>query len=292
MDGLWHRISLVSCHQRWPAADAWGGGYRHRASTAVLVQNSPLLLKNLQLRITDPLSKFNSPQCIVIPGIHPFIFFMHSFNTCREFQRLILCDVTKCFLVLFAVNMLPWLEDPSFCMGEESGKLFPTSLLCIPQNFIQPCYNLLSVAPIFHQKAAPCLVRPHVKFASHHWLPLLLFTWPFLVALCPWNRDHNCTQNLRFRHTSTLHNDIMVFSILFSFLTILNIQFAFFYHSWALSSIKLYITTSGSHFWVIAVSSGPIILYVKFGLFFPMYVILHLYVLNLIYHLITKSFSL
>lgn len=38
----------------------------------------------------DPLSEFNSLQCVVIPGIHPFIFSMHSFNTCREFQRLIL----------------------------------------------------------------------------------------------------------------------------------------------------------------------------------------------------------
>lgn len=85
----------------------------------------------------------------------------------------------------------------------------------------------------------------------------------------------------------------MIFSILFSFLTISNIQFPFFfYHSWALSSIELFIITPRLLFWVTAVSSEPIILHVKFGLFFLMYAILHPSVLNFICHLITKSFSL
>lgn len=85
----------------------------------------------------------------------------------------------------------------------------------------------------------------------------------------------------------------MIFSILFSFLTISNIQFPFFfYHSWALSSIELFIITPRLLFWVTAVSSEPIILHVKFGLFFLMYAILHPSVLNFTCHLITKSFSL
>lgn len=105
--------SSVPCHQRWPAAGAWGGGYRHRDCTAIQCQNIHLLLKNLQLRDT-----LNQTHCLSSSALDVLLFqeFIRSSSLCtvstpavscgRDFQRLVLCCVTKHLLFLFAVNLL------------------------------------------------------------------------------------------------------------------------------------------------------------------------------------------
>jgi len=92
--------SLVSCHQKWLAADEWGGGYRHRDCTATLGQNSPLLLKNLQFR--DILNETHGLSSLALNVLF-FLEFIQSPSLCtvstptascgREFQRFVLCWV-------------------------------------------------------------------------------------------------------------------------------------------------------------------------------------------------------
>lgn len=74
--------SSVPCPQRWPPADVWGGGYGHSNHIAILHQNSPPLLKKLQLRETQSQTCCLSSLAFNALLLQEFIRFLtHSFNT-------------------------------------------------------------------------------------------------------------------------------------------------------------------------------------------------------------------
>lgn len=62
-----------------------------------------------------------------------------------------------------------------FCVGRDSGKFLPTSPLCIPQEFIQPLYNSLSISSfslksciLFNLLSCAICISPLITCATVH----------------------------------------------------------------------------------------------------------------------------